>query len=239
MKHMATSIVIIDDDVKLCELLHKYLMQCGMELMSASTPEKGLKLIQQTSPALIILDIMLPTRSGFDLCREIRQTSSVPIIMLTARSEITDRIVGLKLGADDYVLKPVDPAELVARIESVLRRSKLSDPRLGSVVRYNGLELNFNQRTVFLENQEVNLTTTEFSILELLVRNAGRVMSRDEILDNLRGIEWESFNRSVDVLLSRLRQKLKEDPKNPKFFRTIRGSGYLFIGVREDQKKAA
>lgn len=236
---MTTKILIIDDDERLNDLLTKYLLRHNIEARSATTPEGGLAELRRSSPDLIILDIMLPGKSGFDVCRDIRQISAIPIIMLTARHDVTDRIVGLKLGADDYVLKPVDPAELAARIETVLRRSKASPVPSQRIMNFRGLEVDLNRRTTQLDHIEIKLSTMEFAVLELFVCNPGRVLSRDELLDNLRGIEWETINRSVDVLVSRLRQKLNDDVKNPRFLKTVRGSGYLFIGTPEEYQKAS
>jgi len=234
---MSNKILIIDDDEKLSGLLQRYFSQFGLELITATSGEAGLAQLKQ-APDVVILDVMLPGKSGFDLCQEIRQACMVPIIMLTARTDVTDRIVGLKLGADDYVVKPVDPRELLARIESVLRRTQ-AKPTESGILRFEGLEINVNARTVLLDETEVKLSTMEFEVLLLLTRNQGKVLSRDELLDNLRGIEFESFNRSIDVLISRLRQKLKDDPKNPRFFKTVWGSGYLFIGNKESSRKAS
>jgi two-component system phosphate regulon response regulator OmpR len=225
-------ILLIDDDLKLLDLFQRYLTQFGQKVEIASSPREGLAKLTRDGADLVVLDVMMPEKSGFDLCREIRATSRVPIIMMTARGDVSDRVVGLELGADDYVVKPVDPRELLARIESVLRRSR-PEATPAPQASFGDLEVDLATRSARLAGVDVRLSTTEFQILELFVRNPGRVLSRDELLESLRGIEWEAENRSVDVLVSRLRQKLKDDPKAPRFFKTVWGSGYLFIGDKK------
>jgi len=224
---MNPTLLIIDDDAKLNELLKDFLKDFGFDVVSATHPAKGLKRLKQAAPALVILDIMLPEMDGFEVCRTIRQTSSVPIIMLTARGEITDKVVGLELGADDYLAKPFEPRELVARIQSVLRRTRRSkDTRSLS---FNRLTIDPVKQIVLLDGRPVDLTTNEFRALVLLAANAGKVLDRDQILQELRGIDCDAFNRSVDITVSRLRQKLKDNPKSPEFIKTVWGSGYVFI----------
>lgn len=221
-------ILIIDDDRKLNGLLQDYLTPFGFEVLAAADPAEGLGKFRAQSPELIVLDIMLPGMSGFEVCKLIRQESGVPIIMLTARGEVADRIVGLELGADDYLAKPFEPRELVARIQAVLRRS-LEAPRL-QARSYGRLTIDFERRVVLLDEQPLLLTTNEFAALALLIRNAGRVLDRDQILQSLRGIDSEAFNRSVDITISRLRQKLGDDPQKPSFIKTVWGTGYVFVG---------
>jgi DNA-binding response OmpR family regulator len=224
---MNPTLLIIDDDAKLNELLKDFLKDFGFEVITATHPAKGFKKLKQALPDLVILDIMLPEMDGFEVCRTIRQTSNVPIIMLTARGEITDRVVGLELGADDYLAKPFEPRELVARIQSVLRRTRpLQDTR--SLV-FNRLTIDPAKQIVRLDGRPVDLTTNEFRALALLAANAGKILNRDQILQELRGIDCDAFNRSVDITVSRLRQKLKDDPKSPEFIKTVWGSGYVFI----------
>lgn len=170
---------------------------------------------------------MLPEMDGFEVCRTIRQTSDVPIIMLTARGEITDKVVGLELGADDYLAKPFEPRELVARIQSVLRRTRLlTDTRSLS---FNRLMIDPAKQIALIDGKPVDLTTNEIRALVLLAANAGKVLNRDQLLQELRGIDCDAFNRSVDITVSRLRQKLKDNPKAPEFIKTVWGSGYVFI----------
>jgi DNA-binding response OmpR family regulator len=229
---MTPTILIIDDDAKLNQLLKDFLKDFGYAVITATRPTKGLKKLQQESPDLVILDIMLPEMDGFEVCRAIRQTSKIPIIMLTARGEVTDKVVGLELGADDYLAKPFEPRELVARIQSVLRRSQqISDHQ---TLTFDRLTIDLAKRLALLDGNPVDLTTNEFAALALLARNAGKVLNRDQILQELRGMDCDAFNRSVDIAVSRLRQKLKDNPKSPEFIKTIWGSGYMFIGKYAD-----
>lgn len=222
-------ILLIDDDEKLGGLLAAYFARFDLELIAATLPSIGLAKLQSEQPDLVVLDVMLPEQDGFEVCRTIRKTSSVPIIMLTARGEVTDRIVGLEIGADDYLPKPFEPRELVARIQNVLRRSggRAQD---GDEFRYKDLIVNVERHTVELEGQPLELTTMEFQLLSLFAANPGRAYSRDEILNELRGIDAQIFSRSVDILVSRLRQKLNDTAKQPRFIKTVWGTGYTFVG---------
>ena len=230
---MEQTILIIDDDIRLNELLKQYLSDFGFAVATAAHPDEGLKLMERTDPALIVLDIMLPDMNGFEVCRKIRGKTAIPIIMLTARGEVTDRILGLELGADDYLAKPFEPRELVARIHSVLRRVQgETTPRSQA---FGSLTIDFERREAYRDGNDLQLTTNEFEALALLARNAGKVLDRDQILQALRGIDCEAFNRSVDITMSRLRQKLGDDPKAPQFIKTVWGAGYLFIAKGEGQ----
>ena len=231
---MKPSILIIDDDDKLNQLLHDFLGDFGFDTISATHPVKGLKLLKNKTPDLVILDVMMPDMDGFEVCKAIRQEHSIPIIMLTARGEVTDKIVGLELGADDYLAKPFEPRELVARIHSVLRRSSKIDESRPLIL--GRLEIDFAKHLVKLDGAPVDLTTNEFVALAFLVKNAGKVMDRDQILQELRGMDCDAFNRSVDITMSRLRQKLQDDPKAPSFIKTVWGTGYVFIGDDDAQK---
>ncbi len=223
-------ILIIDDDRKLTELLKTYLTQFDMTVLTANHPSEGLSLLKSRAPDLVILDVMLPGKDGFEVCREIRKSSKVPVIMLTARGEVTDRVVGLEIGADDYLPKPFEPRELVARIQTVLRRLAPSPVLSGGVLKSGGLAVDLDRRSATLKDKNLNLTTTEFEILVLFLKNAGKVLNRDWIMDYLKGIECEAYNRSIDITVSRLRKKLKDPAEKPKFFKTVWGEGYLFIG---------
>ncbi len=227
---MRKSVLVIDDDRKLCSLLSDYLGDSGFEVISAPNAEDGLRCLAQYRPAIVILDVMLPGMDGFDTCRAIRQSSSIPIIMLTARGEVTDRVVGLELGADDYLSKPFEPRELVARIQAILRRRRAAE----EVWSFGPLQVDPERRSVSLDGQPVPLTTAEFDLLELLVRSRGRVLSRNHILESVRGESWELFDRSIDVLISRLRRKLADDARKPRYIRTVRGTGYAFVGAPDD-----
>jgi two-component system phosphate regulon response regulator OmpR len=223
-----TKVLVIDDDERLNALLTRYMDRFGFLVRSAIDPKAALRTLKSDPPDIVILDIMLPDMDGFAVCRKVRETSCVPIIMLTARGDVMDRIVGLELGADDYLAKPFEPRELVARMQAVLRRGQPRDP--ADRVRIGTLEVDWSTRCVRLEGRDVGVTTAEFELLGLLVRSRGKVLSRDRILDGTRGIDWESYDRSIDVLISRLRQKLGDDSKHPSFIRTVRGAGYVFIG---------
>ena len=229
---MASTILIIDDDAKLNNLLTEFLGDFGFNILSATHPTDGLKKLKHKSPDLVILDVMLPGMDGFEVCKTIRKNSTVPIIMLTARGELMDKVVGLELGADDYLPKPFEPRELVARIHSVLRRAKNIDDTRPQT--FGPLKIDYARHIVKLDAENVELTTNEFAALALLTRNPGKVLSRDEILQELRGIDCDAFNRSVDITMSRLRQKLKDDPKSPAFIKTVWGTGYVFIGSRDE-----
>lgn len=223
-----TRVLVIDDDERLNALLTRYMDRFGFSVHSAVEPKAGLRMLKSDPPDIVILDVMLPETDGFAVCRKVRETSRVPIIMLTARGEVMDRILGLELGADDYLAKPFEPRELVARMQAVLRRGTPADN--DERLRIGPLDVNWATRSAHLAGHDLGVTTAEFELLGLLVRNRGRVLSRERILDGTRGIDWEAFDRSIDVLISRLRQKLGDDPKHPSFIRTVRGAGYIFIG---------
>lgn len=225
---MNETILIIDDDQKLNTLLIDYLAKFGFNVKAVTHPESGFKSLKRALPDLIILDVMLPGMDGFEVCKKIRKEHTIPIIMLTARGEVTDRIVGLELGADDYLPKPFEPRELAARIQTILRRTQGEVKQ--EIRKFDVLSVDFTKRSVLLKGKHIDLTNAEFEILSLFIKNAGKVLNRDQILDEARGIEWDSFNRSVDVLISRLRQKLYDDPKNPDYLKTVWGAGYMFIG---------
>ncbi len=227
-----TRVLVIDDDEALGDLLKEYLGRFGFSVRAVSQPTDGLRALKAEAPDILVLDVMLPGMDGFAVCRKVRETSRVPIIMLTARGDVTDRIVGLELGADDYLPKPFEPRELVARIQAVLRRGTGTEAE--ELLRAGDLELSLAQRSARLKGRELALTTAEFELLALLVKSRGRVLSRERILEQTRGLDWEAYDRSIDVLVSRLRQKLGDDPRQPAFIRTVRGAGYVFIGGGHD-----
>ena len=228
---MTDKVLIIDDDPKLCRLLTEFLSGFGFKVHTALAPNEGLKKLRRHKPDMVVLDVMLPEMNGFDVCKKIRQDSNVPIIMLTARGEPMDRIVGLELGADDYLAKPFEPRELVARIQAVLRRS--GRPETTRQRRFGRLTIDPQKRIAIIDQAEIELTTNEFTALWLLARHPGRVLDRDRILQELRGIDSDAFNRSVDITMSRVRQKLGDDPKSPTYIKTVWGAGYVFIGEAE------
>ena len=222
-------ILIIDDDVNLNALLTEYLQGFGHNLVSETTAAAGRKRLRRELPDLLILDVMLPDTDGLTLCREFRAEYDLPIIMLTARGEVADRVMGLELGADDYVPKPFEPRELVARIQSVIRRAR--DRSQVEVLVCDGLRLETETRRVELDGNDVDLTTMEFELLRGLMESRGRVMTRDRLIERLRGIDADVFDRSIDMLISRLREKLGDEPRQPRFIRTVRMSGYQFVGA--------
>lgn len=220
--------LLIDDDQKLSELLKQYFHQYGIEVVPAFHPKKGIELMRSENPDIIILDVMLPDMDGFTVCKEIRKESDIPIIMLTARGDTTDKIVGLEIGADDYLAKPFEPRELVARIQSIVRRGQNRVPKKSLVI--GELEIKLTERTAFLNGETLQLTSNEFELLSYFVSHPGKKIDRDEIMNHLRGIDASFYSRSVDILVSRLRQKLGDDSKSPRFIKTIWGEGYVFLG---------
>jgi len=218
--------LLIDDDAKLANLLENYLTKFEIELNSTTEPTLALDLIAEHQPDLIILDVMMPKMNGFEVCSGIRKKYKTPIIMLSARGESFDRIKGLDMGADDYIAKPFEPRELVARIHSLLRRVTDED---ADHFRQDIFEVDAMNREISMDGQILSLTNMEFELLELLLSSPGTLFSRDDILKRLRGIEAKIFSRSIDILISRLRQKIEVNPKDPKFIKTIWGKGYMFL----------
>ncbi|MEE9447830.1 MAG: response regulator transcription factor [Arenicellales bacterium] len=214
-------ILMIDDDDDLAAPLKTYFARYDLALEHANHPDTGIALLKKNHYELLILDIMLPDKDGFESCKEIRYFSDIPIIMLTARGEVTDRVVGLELGADDYVSKPFDPRELVARIHRILKRGNTMATQQ-TCLAFGALEINFDAQTIHLDKQALSLTGHEFTLLKLLCDAQGKIISRDSIMQAVNGIDADVYSRSVDVLVSRLRQKLK--PLEPII--TLRGKGY-------------
>jgi DNA-binding response OmpR family regulator len=228
-----TRVLLIDDDEALGGLLTEYLGQFGFAVKAVIHPDDGLRALRADPPDIVVLDVMMPGMDGFAVCRKVRETSRVPIVMLTARGGVMDRIVGLELGADDYLPKPFEPRELVARLQAVLRRGSAPKEE-APAVRIGALEIDWDAHTARLDGRALHLTIAEFTLLGLFVRNRRSALSRDRILEATRGLDWEAFDRSIDVLVSRLRQKLGDDPRNPTFIKTVRGLGYRFIGGGDD-----
>jgi len=227
------NILIIDDDTQLTELLIEFLSSYKYNVVAKHTPEKGLEYLEKKGADAIILDIMLPGMDGFQVLRKIRENSAIPVIMLTARGEVTDRIVGLELGADDYLSKPFEPRELLARIQSLLRRTH-SSAAIVENVQFKGLSIDKNKQEVLLDDKPISLSTTEYEALLLFIEHTSETLDREFLVENLRGISWQSYDRSVDVLVSRLRGKLGETPNKTRFIKTIHGLGYKFIGEPKD-----
>tara|TARA_B100001250_G_C19804464_1_gene792613 strand:+ start:251 stop:943 length:693 start_codon:yes stop_codon:yes gene_type:complete len=227
---MQEHILIIDDDKKLTKLLNEFLGSFNYKISAKHKPDEGIEFCKTQEIDLVILDIMLPGIDGFQVLRTIREFSTVPVIMLTARGEVTDKIVGLELGADDYLSKPFEPRELLARIQSILRRSK-SPGSMVEKIEFDNLFVDKLKQEVYLFDEKVQLSTTEYDALLLFVENPGETLDREFLVENLRGITWQSYDRSIDVLVSRLRNKLGETPNNVQFIKTIHGVGYKFIGT--------
>ncbi|HYE39045.1 MAG TPA: response regulator transcription factor [Ramlibacter sp.] len=215
-------ILLIDDDAALGEPLAAYFGRFGLELVQALRPSEGLALLRQGGFDAAILDVMLPEQDGFSLCRAIRRESDLPLMMLTARGEVMDRVVGLELGADDYLPKPFEPRELVARLQTVLRRRGPAPAPADGRLRFDGMVVDPVTRTVWRQGELVDLTSTEFDLLLLLAREPGKVFSRDDILNQLRGHEADLYTRAVDILVSRLRRKLEPLAA----IKTLRNAGY-------------
>ncbi|NLC69743.1 MAG: response regulator transcription factor [Desulfuromonadaceae bacterium] len=225
-------ILIVDDDVELCELLTEYLGQEGFEVTSVHNADDGFKQSLANGFALIVLDVMLPGKSGFEVLREIRQHSRVPVIMLTARGDEVDRIVGLEMGADDYMPKPFNPRELVARIRAIQRRTTALKPTAGEeespLLRVGRIELDPGARTVHHSGVEVILTAVEFAFLEILLRHAGQVVTRETLAREVLGRPLSPYDRSIDVHISSLRRKIDPEQRGEEQIKTIRGIGYQF-----------
>ena len=220
------TILVVDDDERLRALLAEYLGGRGFTVQTAVDGEAGLEVAKGGGVDLVVLDIMMPGMDGLEVCRTLRGFSKVPVIMLTARGDDTDRIVGLEVGADDYLPKPFNPRELVARIEAVLRRTTAAPASDEHVLRAGPVLVDVDRRVAQHAGEDLDLTTTEFEILRALVANAGRVIPRERLMVVARGEEWAAYERSVDVHISHLRKKLGDDPRAPSLIKTVRGVGY-------------
>ena len=224
----STRLLIIDDDPKLCQLLETYLKPLGFEVQSEHNGVDGLRAVLENSPDVILLDVMLPKMDGFEVLRSIREKSNVPVLMLTARGDEIDRVKGLEIGADDYLPKTFSTRELLARLRAVLRRTQTVDDSIGIYV--NGpLSLITANRECVLYGKSIELSALEFDLLLSLIKNLDRVRTREQLLNDVAGRKYDVFDRSVDVHISALRQKLGDNPKQPAFIRTIRSVGYLMV----------
>ena len=225
-------ILVVDDDVVICNLLDRYLTAAGYRVKTANNGEEMYRSIKIQAPDLILLDLKMPGKHGLELAKELRKDSDVGIIMLTGSDESVDKIVGLEVGADDYVAKPFDERELLARVRSVLRRVLQDDTAQNedkSIVKFSDWILDLTAHELRSPaGEEVRLTSYEFQLLSTLVKNPNRVFSRDKIMENITGRDWNPLDRSVDILVLKLRNKIEEDPHKPIFIKTIRGSGYKF-----------
>jgi DNA-binding response OmpR family regulator len=222
---MTARILIIDDDERLTAMVADYLGDAGFRVVASATAFEGQQRLKREPFDALVLDLMLPDADGLEVCRRIRQTSDVPILMLTARGDAMDRVVGLEIGADDYLPKPFEPRELLARLRAILRR-KQAQPV--DVARFGRLEIDRGARRVTVDGEERALTSYQFALLDALSRHAGRVMSRDALMDLTKGETPEAFDRSVDVHISRIRAAIEDDPKKPRRIITVRGAGYVF-----------
>ena len=222
--HMTRKILVVDDEQKIVDIVRAYLEREGFRVVTAYDGETALKVFRQEKPDLIVLDLMLPKLSGHDVCRAVRKESDVPIIMLTARDELTDKVVGLELGADDYLTKPFEGRELVARVKAILRRAEpVTSARL---IRVGDISVDAERRVAAVGDKEVELTTTEFDMLRLMAAHPGRVFSRSELLDRLQGDAYEGYERTIDSHIKNLRRKIEPDPEKPSYIHTVYGAGY-------------
>jgi two-component system response regulator ResD len=225
------TILIVDDEPTIVEVVELYLRREGFRVLTAGDGAAALSAVQQERPDLIVLDLMLPGMSGLDVTRQLRADGALPIIMLTARGEETDRVVGLELGADDYVTKPFSPRELVARVKAVLRRTQPTpapEPSASNVIAMGGLRLDAAARTVTLDGQPIGLTAREFDLLLFLMQHPDQVFTREQLLDNVWGYTFATDMSTVTVHIRRLREKIERDPTNPTFLQTVWGVGYKF-----------
>ncbi|WP_456323706.1 response regulator transcription factor [Hydrogenimonas sp.] len=217
------NILMVEDDIDISTLLTKFLEQYGMKVESVQTPKAALNSLKLNHYDLIILDLTLPQMDGLELCKLIRKEYDTPIVISSARSDLTDKIIGLEYGADDYLPKPYEPRELVARIQTVLRRYR---PTLQN--KENDFEIDEGKMQIKYKGEVLNLTTAEYEILRLFLFNPGTVLTRDYLANNAESISWESGERTIDVIVSRIRNKIDDDPKNPRYIHSIRGAGYKF-----------
>jgi len=232
---MAEEILIVDDDTRLSAMLSDYLSGNGFAVRTAATAHAGLDELRRRPPGAVILDVMLPDLDGFETCRRIRAVSDVPVLMLTAKGEETDRIVGLELGADDYLPKPFNPREMLARLRAILRRSG-SAASGDRVMRFGRLEIDPASRIARVDGRDCAMTGHQFDLLVALAENAGRTLSREQLLDRLKGEGFDAFDRSIDVHVSRIRAAIEDDPKHPRRIVTVRGAGYVFARRQDEDR---
>ncbi len=224
---MGKKILVVDDEKQIVKLVRAYLEQAGFAVVTASDGQEALTVFRHERPALVVLDLGLPTIDGLDVFRTMRRESDVPVIMLTARVEETDRLIGLELGADDYVTKPFSPREVVARVKAVLRRTEGQKPA-GEVLSAGDVIVDVERRAVTVGGRPVELTPTEFDLLTVLARDPGRVFTRMQLLDQVQGYAYEGYERTIDAHVKNLRQKIEPDPKKPQYILTVHGVGYKF-----------
>lgn len=224
---MADLILVVDDEPKIVKLARDYLQRQGYQVATAADGPTALAIARRDKPALVVLDLNLPGMDGLDVCRALRRESDVPIIMLTARIEETDRLIGLELGADDYITKPFSPRELVARVRAVLRRAR-GELQAPNVIRAGKFEIDLDGRRVARDGEWLDLSRTEFNLLAVLAQHPGQVFSRAQLLQRLHGVAFDGYERSIDAHVKNLRRKIEPDPGNPRYVETVYGVGYRF-----------
>lgn len=226
MNKAQAHILVVEDDASLAEWICDYLTENGYEVSLANRGDTAIELIESDRPDLVLLDIMLPKKNGLEVCKAVREFYASPILMMTASCDENDEVLGLELGADDYINKPVKPRVLLARIKALLRRTQDSIDQ--SILVFGGLHIDQSNKRVSLHNEEISISNNEFDVLWLLAQQAGKEVSRTDLVSQLRGIEYNGFDRSIDIRISRIRKKLGDDPKKPQKIRTIWAKGYLF-----------
>jgi len=222
-----SKVLVVDDDPGIVKVVRAYLEQEGFQVLVAYDGKKAMQIARNDKPDLVVLDLMLPEMDGWDVCRALRKESDVPIIMLTARVEESDKLIGLELGADDYVTKPFSPRELVARVRSVLRRIQGAPPKPERISR-GEITVDVSRHAVTVRGEPVDLTPTEFDLLAVLMQDAGRSFTRSQLLEQVQGYAYEGYERTIDVHIKNLRQKIETDPRNPQHIKTVYGLGYRF-----------
>jgi len=222
-----SKVLVVDDDPGIVRVVRAYLEQEGFQVLAAYDGKKAMHIARHDKPDLVVLDLMLPEMDGWDVCRALRKESDVPVIMLTARVEETDKLIGLELGADDYVTKPFSPRELVARVRTVLRRVQGAPPKPETISR-GEITVDLARHAVTVRGESVDLTPTEFDLLAVLMQDAGRSFTRTQLLEQTQGYAYEGYERTIDVHIKNLRQKIEADPRNPRHITTVYGVGYKF-----------
>lgn len=228
---MAQRVLLIDDDPRLAEMVAEYLGESGFRVSKAANGAAGLEKLEREPFDALVLDLMLPDMDGLEVCRRLRAKSDIPVLMLTARGDSADRVVGLEIGADDYLPKPFQPRELLARLRAILRRR--GTPAAGQALRFGRLEIDRDARAVRVNGAEKTVTSYQFALLVALAENAGRVLTREQLMDLAKGEPLEAFDRSIDVHISRLRAAIEDDPKRPRRIVTVRGAGYVFARAQD------
>jgi DNA-binding response OmpR family regulator len=234
---MPPRILVVDDDPSIVKIVRNYLEQASYTVLTASDGDRALQIVRHDRPDLVVLDVMLPNRDGWEITRSIRADAALaatPIILLTARVDDTDKIIGLELGADDYITKPFNAREVVARIRALLRRTRLDQGQrvVSNILTIGGLQLDVDRYAVTVDGVAVDLTRTEFKLLHLLMESPGHTLTRDELLENVVGYAYEGMGRTLDTHIRNLRKKIEPDPDNPRYIQTVYGIGYRLIGVR-------